>query len=433
MIDYKTLYALKNNPKIVRRFLNQFLLFQIYTPEIVRQSFRRWPELPEFIRKSTPEKAEYLIESSFLFNDEKLNEKINQYYIDNAVCVLKSYQNCAVPLTKDQTVKQTRRKLTSNKGDKALKILQKAKEKKQWTDKMAKLAVACSHKFLFDPKYYRQFNITAGLANAMAIPHLDEKENPTGDYRFPAIQLTKGCTNNCSHCCERAKPHLSHMPWPIFTALYDGFNKHYRHYKQEKTDAYFCQFFDDSDMLSYHDPIMGVDSGDVCHWIDARKGYNQILTRGVTDKKSEIALAKATLSNCPIAISFVDTPKENMPHNINQLNKTLDILQRYPPQKKIPIITHLHLASGPSLDDKIFRGFHVEKSPIWALGKGKEFPYHETQHHRDENYEVPFVIRPSGHLDAKKVRNGEIVNETIKCIYHPKKHKKGFFARIFGR
>ncbi|MBE6446864.1 MAG: hypothetical protein E7021_05640 [Alphaproteobacteria bacterium] len=433
MTDYRILYLFKNNPKIVQRFLNQFLLFQIYSPEIIRQAFRRWPEVPEFIRQSTPEDAEDLIESSFMFSEDELKSKINRYYIENAVWVLKNYQNCAVPLTKDPIVKQTQRKLTSKQGDKALKILQKAKEKKQWTDKMAKLAVACSHKFLFDPKYYRQFNITAGLANAMAIPHLDEKANPTGDYRFPAIQLTKGCTNNCSHCCERAEPHLSHMPWPIFTALYDSFNKHYRHYKQEKTDAYFCQFFDDSDMLSYHDPIMGVDSGDVCHWIDARKGYNQILTRGVTDKKSEIALAKATLSNCPISVSFVDTPKENMPHNINQLNKTLDILQRYPPQKKVPIITHLHLASGPSVDDKIFRGFHVEKSPIWALGKGKEFPHHETQHHQDENYEVPFVIRPSGNLDAQKVRNGEIVNETIKCIYHPQKYKKGFFTRIFGR
>ena len=221
MIDYRTLYLFRNNKKIVQRFLNQFLLFQIYSPEIVRKSFRHWPEVPEFIRQSTPEEAEDLIESSFLFNDKKLNEKINQYYIENAVQVLKAYQNCAVPLTKDTSVKQTRRKLTSKQGDKALKILQKAKEKKQWTDKMAKLAIASSHKFLFDPKYYRQFNITAGLANAMAIPHLDEKANPTGDYRFPAIQLTKGCTNNCSHCCERAKPHLSHMPWPIFTALYE--------------------------------------------------------------------------------------------------------------------------------------------------------------------------------------------------------------------
>ena len=433
MIDYRTLYLFRNNKKIVQRFLNQFLLFQIYSPEIVRESFRRWPEVPEFIRQSTPEEAEDLIESSFLFNDEKLNEKINQYYIEDAVRVLKAYQNCAVPLTKDTSVKQTRRKLTSKQGDKALKILQQAKDKKQYSDKMAKLAVASSHKFLFEPKYYRQFKITADLANAMAIPHLDKNGNPTGDYRFPAIQLTKGCTNNCSHCCERAESHLSHMPWPVFTTLYDGFNKHYRHYKQEKTDAYFCQFFDDSDMLGYHDPIMGVDSGDVCHWIDNRKGYNQILTRGITDKTSEIALAKAIFSNTPIAISFVDTPKENMPRNINQLSRTLEVFENYPQRKRNPIITHLHLNSGPSVDDKIFRGFHVEKTPIWALGKGKEFPEHETQHHRDENYELPFVIRPSGHLDAKQVKNGEIINETIKCIYHPKKHKKGFFARIFGR
>ena len=127
MTDYRILYLFKNNPKIVQRFLNQFLLFQIYSPEIIRQAFRRWPEVPEFIRQSTPEDAEDLIESSFMFSEDELKSKINRYYIENAVWVLKNYQNCAVPLTKDPIVKQTQRKLTSKQGDKALKILQKAK------------------------------------------------------------------------------------------------------------------------------------------------------------------------------------------------------------------------------------------------------------------------------------------------------------------
>ena len=158
-----------------------------------------------------------MIDKSHQLPDKKLQKKLNQYHIETAISVLKSYQNCGVPLTNDPTVKQTRRKLTTKIGDKNLKILEQAQEKGIYSDKMADLAVRCAHKFLFDSRNYRSWHITSQIAKDLT------QSRRSNEYTFPSIQLTKGCENNCSHCCDRAEPHLSHMPWPVFVNLYKAF------------------------------------------------------------------------------------------------------------------------------------------------------------------------------------------------------------------
>lgn len=429
---YEWLYLNKDASQIVKKYLEEFLLFQIYSPLILRESYRRWPELYSFSRENTPSEIVTLIDKCPHFSDRKLQKRLNQYQIEKAIQVLKSYQNCTVPLTDDPAVKQTRRKLTSNTGDRNLKILQQAQEKGIYSDKIADLAIRCAHKFLFDDKNYRSWHISAQKAYAMAQAH------GNGEITFPAIQLTKGCSNNCSHCCERATNHLSHMPWPVFVNLYKAFQRHYRYYPHKSSESQFAKFFADSDMLSYRDPIMGTDAGDLGLWMTEHRGICQYLTRGITDDASKLALTKAIVSQQPITLSFVDTPKEDMPHNIQQLSNTLDVFESVPNRRYNPLILHLQMKSGPTVPDEIFRNFPVEKKAIWAMGRGKDLPDTETEHYPDNQFYAPDIIAPNGDILLCRIKNGERINRKVNSLYGipPRGHKKTLcqkLARLFKR
>lgn len=426
------LYCYRNEPEFAKKNLGYFLLFQIYSAPIIRETYRKWPELPAFIRENTPAEIVTLIDKSTHFSDRKLRKRLNQYYIEKAVQVLKNYQNCAVPLTDDPTIKQTRRKLTSAVGDRNLKILERAKEQRVFTDKMADLAIHCTHKFLFDSKNYRSWHISSKLAQAMAQDH------GNGEITFPAIQLTKGCGNNCSHCCERATNHLSHMPWPVFVNLYKAFQKHYCRYPHESGDSQFAKFFADSDMLSYRDPIMGTDAGDLGIWMTENEGLCQYLTRGVTDEASKLALTKAIISQQPITLSFVDTPKEDMTYNMQQLSDTLDVFESIPQRNYNPLILHLQMKSGPTVPDEIFRNFPVEKKGIWAMGRAKDLPDTETEHYPDGQFFAPDIIAPNGDILLCRIKNGERMNSKVSSLYGipPRGHKRSLcqkLARLFKR
>lgn len=423
---YEKLFFLKENKKTARELLGDFLLYQIYSVPVLRSAYPNWPALPWFLKKNTPNEIQELIEKSPYLSDKDLREKLNAYQIQKAVQILKEYQNCGVPLTQDPTIRQTRRKLTSPKGDKALKILQDALSEKNFSDKIARLAIRAGHKFLIDPDFFRKWYISRQFAKNLTF----EDFNPTTQekcYSFPAIQLTKGCVNHCSHCGARATSHLSHMPWPVFKTLYTALNKHYRHYPQKYIDHYFAQFFSDSDMLAYHDNIMNVDSGDVALWIEEEKGTAEYLTRGVTDERSRLALAKALLAKQSIAVSFVDTPKENMPHNLHQLNETLDVVESVPQRYVDPMFIHLHLKSGPSVSDDIFRKFPIEKTLIYAQGRANDFPANEVEQKKDKEFLPLFVFRPNGQVDGGFVENKEQRSEKLLSLYGipPKGHLKG--------
>ncbi len=410
--------SVKMDVSVYNNRLGDCLLFQIYSPTVIRQAYLPWPTLPKYLRDNTPEDIVKLIEQSPYLSDKALKEKLNERAISLAVQTLEKYKSCDVPFTQDIKVPQQRVKLTSRAGDEALLILKNALANKQYTDKMAHLALCTSHKFLFDSKYYLPLYITKSTADALTLPMRKKKKGPILAYKFPVIQLTKGCQNHCSHCDSRAEPHLSHMPWPIFVAWYRGLNKYYRHYPQKECDHYFSQFFADSDMLDYDEPVMNVDSGDVGLWIAEEKAAHcQYLTRGVKNAKNKLALAKALVSGCSIAISFVDTPKENMPHNIEQLNETLDVVESVSGRRGNPPILHLHLKSGPTVDKKLFRNFPLEQKVIYALGRAKELPYKEVNHFPDDTFWAPCVIRPNGDIVKQTVENGELSLKTYQNIY----------------
>ena len=402
------LYFLRNDDKSIQNYLKDFFLFQIYSPLILRRIYPNWLAQRWYLRKNTPVEIQELIEKSPYLSNKILQEKLNEYYIRQAVQALSAYQACDTPITQDPTIAKNRYKFTSEHGDKALAILKNALQKKQFTDKMTNLAVRAGHKFLAEDKYYLRWNFSKKIVSLLSIP-VKEEGDTEESWMFPTIQLTRGCLNHCSHCDSNAEPHLSHMPWPLFRGLYRNFNKHYSHYRQEKLDRYFSNFFADSDMLDYHDPIMDVDSGDVGLWIKLEGGSCQYLTRGVKNERDKLALAKALLSNQPFGLSFVDTPKENMARNLQQLNDTLDVVEAVPERRTNPIILHRHLKSGPIVDKKVFRNFPLEQKVIKAMGRAKSFSADEVEPVTWPLTVVPkFIFRPNGDLEYQEGKNGDL-------------------------
>ena len=429
---YEKLYFFKDDGKFVQGHLADFLLFQIYSPKVLRKAYAKWPELPWFIRENVPKDIQVLIEKSPHYSDKVLRTKLNEYHIRQAVDVLSKYQACDVPMTQDPTVPQNRYKLTSKRGDKALLILQNALQQKQFSNKMADLAVHSTHKFLAEGKYYLDWKFPSKFARCATIEHCMQGDNSIC-YTFPAIQLTKGCMNHCSHCDSRAEAHLSHMPWPMFQSLHRALNKHYRHYPQNGTNHYFSQFFADSDMLDYHDPVMDVDSGDVGLWVALESEYCQYLTRGVKNERNRLSLAKALVSGQPVALSFVDTPREDMAHNLKQLENTLDVVESVPQRKGQPSIIHLHLKSGGSVDKKVFRDFPVEDAIIYALGRAKDFLSEEVNHFPDKEFIAPIVFEPNGSITGQKIKDAEISKVKLGNLFRKQQGPKISPVRLFIR
>ena len=92
MKHYEKLYFFKNNPKIVRDYLSDFLLYQIYSVPVIRETYRRWPELHPFLRENISPEMAHLIDKSPDFLDKILQKKLNKNLIKNAIQTLKSYQ-----------------------------------------------------------------------------------------------------------------------------------------------------------------------------------------------------------------------------------------------------------------------------------------------------------------------------------------------------
>ena len=432
MYYYEKLYFLKDNKKAVIKNLNYFLLFQIYSPTVLRQAHDTYTELPWYVWENAPLQIKSLTNESPKMNDQQLQVHLNKYHIQQAVSVLSAYQTCNTPLTLDKSVQQIQYKLTSKQGDKALSLLRDALSKKQFTDKMAQLALYSGHKFLAQDKYYIKWKFPKYFARFLTIKHRQIEDNSI-HYTFPTIQLTKGCQNKCSHCDSRAEPHLSHMPWPIFKSIYRGLNKYYRHYQQNSCNHYFSNFFADSDMLDYMDSIMDVDSGDIGLWIACEHGNCQYLTRGIKTQRNKIALAKALLSGCAVAFSFVDTPKENMTYNLEQLQKTLDVVDAVPERVGNPEIIHLHLKSGPSVNPSVFRDFKIEDAVIYALGRANDFAYDEVDHYPDREFTAPTLIEPNGNITIQEIKNGEISKKIMGNLFKYQNGPKINPVRLFIR
>ena len=400
---YDKLYFLRNNENYVQNIahLEDFLMFRIYSVPILSFAHQMWSQIPWYLKQNTPPEVQNMIENPGI--PSLLNQQLNAYHIQRAIQVLSAYQACDVPLTQDKSVSQKCYKLTSTVGDKALIKLKQA----QPTDKMADLAIRTSHKFLAEDQYYMSFHIDKEMADLLITPmYLTQGDTIRRTELYPRIQLTKGCLNHCSHCDVCAEPIVSHMPWPMFRGLYRALDKHYQNYPYENAEQPFAMFFWDSDMLDYEDRIMQVDAGDAGLWVYCEGRPFQYMTRGVKNDLNRLALAKALFTPC-VSISFVETSMENMPHNIQQLTRTLDVVKSVKKRTINPFILHWHTKKGSHVSQKIFEGFEVKKGLIHAIGRAKQLPPGEAMP-PFPSVSAPQLIRPNGDVIKPKFKDGYI-------------------------
>ncbi len=409
MNRFEQVYHFRHTATVANKFLPLALMYQIYSPVIIRALAKQWNGAPFYVAETTPVEIQQIIHQSSGFSDDEIQTQLNKYWITRAVRVLGAYRHCETPLTDSPKVEKMPRNFLSGKGERALQILQKALFEKRYSNTAAELAIRSTHKFLMDLSFYRSWKLNAeALAKG---PFRKGTENEY--YIFPTVQLTKGCINHCSHCCVRAGGPLSHMPYPMFWAIYQELNKTYKDYPQIMLGGdtrMFDRFFGDSDSLSYRDSIMGADAGDVVMLMVAKYGNEStFMTRGVTDRASEIALVKVLLHQ-RVALSFVDTPAENMQRNIKQLQRTLQLIDKLKMRNVLWPINHLHLKSGPSVSDDVFMGFKTAKGFIYRWGRAKRFPKQETVHIPTGVFQFSHIIRPNG--DIVKQRGHKLEIET---------------------
>jgi len=413
MTFYEQLYAVKDRENFIPENLDDFLLYQIYSPKIIKALHHTWFNRENYLKENTPVEIQNLIQQAPLFSEGQIREELNQFWVKRAIHILESTQKLLIPMTQDVSVAQTKRNLLSPKGLAVLGILKNALSQNHCSDEVMELAIHSGHKFLFDASYFKHFAFSKEEANALLKVESDEQKRQF--LNFPVLQLTKGCSHQCSHCCSRAKPPLSQMPWIMFTALHRGLNKYYQHYPM--TNSYFSDFYSDSDLLEYQDSIMGTDAGDVALWtMEQPQGVCFFVTHGVTNEASKTALAKAVKSQAPLAISFIETSAENMGYNLQKLSETLDIIENMQAQGRTRIL-HFHPKNGSSVAKGFFRNFSVCEMGIWAYGRAKDLLDNETEYHPDSEFISANVIRPTGEICFSKAENGEYVENVVGSVF----------------
>lgn len=410
----KLLEQIKDHEQYAEKYIQQMITYQIYSPVTVKIMGKKIAEskIDNLDLANTPSEIRNLAVRSSDMQDDFLQKQIDLYWMKKAVFVLDSYQNCPIPLpdNKYQTYQGERTNLLSSKGQKALAYLNDALQSRQLNEKTVKMALKAAHKFYLDGDFYKQWKIDP---NSLVLP-LGRSSNPKEELdMYPTLQLTKGCLNNCSHCLMRAEPNITHMPYPMFLNLHKQLWKKYKKMPildgteiGLNEDVFFGKFFFDSDSLSYHDDIIGVDFGDIALKMYYNKEPTTVMTKGVNTLISKIALKKI-INKAPISLSFVDTPLENMVRNKKQLNETLDMFDKY--GSKTAVLFHLHLKSGPSIGPEIFRGYPVESVEIYRAGRAKNFPDNELLHLTDETFLPQVVIEPSGDIQIVYFKDKEAV------------------------
>ena len=418
----------KNNEHFVKtgNHLDNFLLFQIYSPQVIRIAKSKWKQQSAhtandkkdpswYLKGNTPMEIQTLITESETLSNDAIQQKLDSFWINHAIHVLEYYHNIDLPLTDNSTIATTKYDLLSSQGLTVLNDLKNAinqintsnqdySQNPTFSNEIVNEAIRASHKFLFDPTYFKSFSFSQQEADELITP-------VSGHHRFPILQLTKGCSHNCPHCCSCASTSKSHMPWMLFTALYRALNKHYiQRPINSLYDPLFNEFFSDSDLLEYNiadrsdvkyvDPI-DVDAGDVAEWVTrTQKTTCFFMTHGVTNEASELALAKAIKFDptLQISISYVETSLPYMQQNIEKLNKTLDIIEKMGALSSTQII-YTHSPNYTKTQTDVFRELNVIEDTIFAVGRASNLPEAATlPNPPDINSCSAYIIRPSGEI-----------------------------------
>ena len=216
---FEAMYQAKDNSKKVSSFLEEYLLFEIYSPIVMRLAHQRWNELPYYVRDSVHPEMKELIQKANHFSTLELQEKIRAHLIVRAINVLLGYKNCPIPLTKDKHIPVVHQNILSNRGEWVLRRLLHAACHQEYTHDMAELALRASHKFLMNTDYYKKVNLDFEEVDQLVLKS-STKEKDENYYYFPILQLTQGCVfttalnlaGNCGISVPAGLDPDTHMP-----------------------------------------------------------------------------------------------------------------------------------------------------------------------------------------------------------------------------
>lgn len=284
------LYKFRDNPELVQNQLYDFLLYNIYSPAVLKEWKARTKEIPSYLNAQMPDFLKALANSSV--SDDAMQQGIHRYWLNQAVSVLKGYHSCPVPLSSDKRVVSQTYSLLSLKGRSWLHRFEAVQKGSSVPLNTGHEAFYAANKFLLDLDLFRSL----GYLKSCSLLNNGLQRNLT-------ISMSSGCYNGCCHCGFEAKARVSHMPYPILLKLYFLFDK----------QTYPSYLYADSDPISYQDPIIGADCGDVIHYVALKGQFAPgFITKGPLTPSNLTALSKV-MERTGAQFSYIDLPGEVNP------------------------------------------------------------------------------------------------------------------------
>ncbi len=333
-----------NNELVTKEYVTDFLLMELFSPAVLKAAKAQWDTLPDYVQKSLDKEIIDLIQS----DTEPSYTEINRYWINRAVRVLQGYSNCPIPLTRDKRLHPFQKDLLSEKGHQLLRILKHAVTTNRATGKPAELARSATQKAVLDLNLFIDLELSNLLERGPAWPLA---------YNEIEISMSTGCYNHCVHCGYEAKAPVFHMPYPLFLKL---FQKH----AESGRILGGVDIYNNSDPMSYYDPIINADAGDVVLALPRLMGERRLnvsfLTKGVLTKQDETTFARVVYhhlrwpNDCRLGIelSYVDLPGEAVAKNKERIKHTAQIYRDI--SNKNPRIRHYHLPNTPTITEAEF-------------------------------------------------------------------------------
>lgn len=270
------------------------LLFGIFTPRILSEFKEFSSRIPAEVQKVIPE------ELRTLPLDDSLAPSVYQFHLNRAVSVLTGYSNCSVPLTSDTRVRTRSRNLLSDQGQNLLKRLSHRLKTQDDSRNGSLLEVLkAGHPLFLDTDLFEEPYFSPLL----------KFDRPT------LLSLSSGCYNHCAHCGYGPAQPVAHTPYPILLKAAEFLHAE---------GALMPYFHTNSDPISYHDPIIGADAGDVFFSLkELGTPSPAFVTKGVLQPYTKTALLKLAFSHLShVTFSLVNLPGENYEKNTQRISET---------------------------------------------------------------------------------------------------------------
>ena len=334
--SFSELYFFRNNEQFVKRHLLDYVLFHVYSKVVLERITSQWDELPFYVKEEIPP---LIRQKAFSGKSKDTEDFLSKYWLKNAVHILSAYQKAAVPFSTDLRTNVRVFNLLSEKGEKELLKLKETLEQGKTGEEITLQAMKASNKFLLDISLFKNFN---------ALKKTIYYSRP--QFGRIILSASSGCYNMCSHCGFSAKAPVSHMPYPILIQLAHLFGKQLR-----SPYSGIAQIYSDSDPISYKDPIIKADIGDVCRYFrmmlpEKERLFTPIVTKGVLISSDDRALAKAFEFNS-VSLSYVDLPGEkNIEKNRQRIQRSLSALMAVSAERRnenIIDFRHICLPDNP--------------------------------------------------------------------------------------